>query len=189
MNLEIVTHELLSASVEELPQTLRLIANRSLALHDTVIIDRNGRAGYRKSDATPMHSQTLFSIWQLDRKPDFRAKYNSMQAVPLAKDYHRAWRECQLTRSSMGMLRICAIEASASAGFLISAYAIEAQEPTVQRGPRPDRRIAQRLPRRSRRISDERARRSGNWAASASISARIVRTSGLPSGAYSPLYF
>ena len=44
MNLEIVTHELLSASVEELAQTLRLIANRSLALHDTVIIDRNGRA-------------------------------------------------------------------------------------------------------------------------------------------------
>lgn len=44
MNLEIVTRELLSASVEELAQTLRLIANRSLALHDTVIIDRNGRA-------------------------------------------------------------------------------------------------------------------------------------------------
>jgi len=44
MNLEIVNHELLSASVEELAQTLRLIANRSLALHDTVIIDRNGRA-------------------------------------------------------------------------------------------------------------------------------------------------
>lgn len=44
MNFEIVTHELLSASVEELAQTLRLIANRSLALHDTVIIDRNGRA-------------------------------------------------------------------------------------------------------------------------------------------------
>ena len=44
MNLEIVTHELLSASVEELAQTLRLIANRSLTLHDTVIIDRNGRA-------------------------------------------------------------------------------------------------------------------------------------------------
>jgi cytochrome c len=32
------------------------------------------------------------------------------------------------------MLRICAIEASALAGFLISTYAIEAQEPTVQRG-------------------------------------------------------
>ena len=44
MNLEIVTHELLNASVEELAQTLRLIANRSQALHDTVIIDRNGRA-------------------------------------------------------------------------------------------------------------------------------------------------
>jgi hypothetical protein len=44
MNLEIVTHELLSASVEELAQTLRLIANRSLALQDTIIIDRNGRA-------------------------------------------------------------------------------------------------------------------------------------------------
>ena len=50
MNLEIVNHELLSASVEELAQTLRLIANRSLALHDTVIIDRNGRACYRRSD-------------------------------------------------------------------------------------------------------------------------------------------
>ena len=44
MNLEIVTHEQLSASVEELAQTLRLIANRSLALQDTIIIDRNGRA-------------------------------------------------------------------------------------------------------------------------------------------------
>jgi len=44
MNLKLVTHELLSASVEELAQTLRLIANRSLTLHDTVIIDRNGRA-------------------------------------------------------------------------------------------------------------------------------------------------
>jgi hypothetical protein len=44
MNLEIVTRELLSASVEELAQTLRLIADRSLALHDRVIIDRNGRA-------------------------------------------------------------------------------------------------------------------------------------------------
>jgi hypothetical protein len=44
MNLEIVNHELLSASVEELAQTLRLIASRTLALHDTVIIDRNGRA-------------------------------------------------------------------------------------------------------------------------------------------------
>ena len=44
MKLKLVTHELLSASVEELAQTLRLIANRSLTLHDTVIIDRNGRA-------------------------------------------------------------------------------------------------------------------------------------------------
>ena len=44
MNLEIVNHELLSASVEELAQTLRLIASRTLAFHDTVIIDRNGRA-------------------------------------------------------------------------------------------------------------------------------------------------
>ena len=44
MNLEIVTRELLSASVEELAQTLRLIADRSQTLHDTVIIDRNGRA-------------------------------------------------------------------------------------------------------------------------------------------------
>jgi hypothetical protein len=44
MDLEIVNHELLTASVKELAQTLRLIANRSLALHDTVIIDRNGRA-------------------------------------------------------------------------------------------------------------------------------------------------
>jgi len=40
MNLETVTHELLDASVEELAQTLRLIAKRSLALHDTVVIDR-----------------------------------------------------------------------------------------------------------------------------------------------------
>jgi hypothetical protein len=44
MDLEMVTHELLNASVEELAQTLRLIGNRSLALHDTVVIDRNGRA-------------------------------------------------------------------------------------------------------------------------------------------------
>jgi len=44
MNLETVTHELLDASVEELAQTLRLIAKRSLALHDTVVIDRDGRA-------------------------------------------------------------------------------------------------------------------------------------------------
>ena len=44
MNLEIVTHEILGASVEELAQILGLISNRSLALHDTVIIDRNGRA-------------------------------------------------------------------------------------------------------------------------------------------------
>jgi hypothetical protein len=44
MNLETVTHELLNASVEELAQTLRLIATRSLALHDTVVIDRHGRA-------------------------------------------------------------------------------------------------------------------------------------------------
>jgi hypothetical protein len=44
MNLEIGTHDPLSASVEELAETLRLIVNRSLALHDTVIIDRNGRA-------------------------------------------------------------------------------------------------------------------------------------------------
>jgi cytochrome c len=34
----------------------------------------------------------------------------------------------------MGILRICVIEASALAGFLISACAIEAQEPTIQRG-------------------------------------------------------
>jgi hypothetical protein len=44
MNLETVTHELRDASVEELAQTLRLIATRSLALHDTVVIDRDGRA-------------------------------------------------------------------------------------------------------------------------------------------------
>jgi hypothetical protein len=44
MNIETVTHELLDASVEELAQTLRLIASRSLALHDSVVIDRNGRA-------------------------------------------------------------------------------------------------------------------------------------------------
>jgi cytochrome c len=34
----------------------------------------------------------------------------------------------------MGILRISVIEASALAGFLISACAIEAQEPTIQRG-------------------------------------------------------
>jgi hypothetical protein len=44
MNFETVAHELLSASVQELAQTLRLIASRSLTLHDTVIIDRHGRA-------------------------------------------------------------------------------------------------------------------------------------------------
>jgi hypothetical protein len=43
MNLQTVTHELLH-TVEELAQTLRLIATRSLALHDTVVIDRDGRA-------------------------------------------------------------------------------------------------------------------------------------------------
>jgi hypothetical protein len=63
MNLEIVTHEVLSASVEELAQTLRLIANRSLALHDTVIIDRNGRAALsevrRDVDAL---ANTLFDL-------------------------------------------------------------------------------------------------------------------------------
>ena len=44
MNVETVTLELADASVEELAQTLRLIADRSLALHDTVVIDRKGRA-------------------------------------------------------------------------------------------------------------------------------------------------
>jgi hypothetical protein len=44
MNLETIARELLDASVEELAQTLRLIANRSRALHDTVVIDREGRA-------------------------------------------------------------------------------------------------------------------------------------------------
>jgi cytochrome c len=34
----------------------------------------------------------------------------------------------------MGMLKICVIEASALIGFLISSYAIEAQEPTIQHG-------------------------------------------------------
>jgi cytochrome c len=34
----------------------------------------------------------------------------------------------------MGMLRICAIEASALAGFFIWACAIQAQESTIQRG-------------------------------------------------------
>jgi mono/diheme cytochrome c family protein len=34
----------------------------------------------------------------------------------------------------MGMLRICAIEASVLAGFLISACAVEAQESTIQSG-------------------------------------------------------
>jgi len=44
MNVETVTLELADASVEELAQTLRLIADRSLALRDTVVIDRKGRA-------------------------------------------------------------------------------------------------------------------------------------------------
>lgn len=44
MNLETVTHELLGASVEELAQTLRLIASRSRALQDTVVIDQTGRS-------------------------------------------------------------------------------------------------------------------------------------------------
>jgi len=44
MNLKTVTHELLKASVEELAQTLRLIATRAQALHDGVVIDRDGRA-------------------------------------------------------------------------------------------------------------------------------------------------
>lgn len=44
MNVETVTLQLADASVEELAQTLRLIADRSLALHDTVVIDRKGRA-------------------------------------------------------------------------------------------------------------------------------------------------
>ena len=44
MNVEIVTHELLTASVEELAQTLRSIASRSAALYETVVIDRHGRA-------------------------------------------------------------------------------------------------------------------------------------------------
>jgi hypothetical protein len=44
MNLETITHELLNSSVSELAQTLRLISDRSLALHNTVVIDRHGRA-------------------------------------------------------------------------------------------------------------------------------------------------
>jgi hypothetical protein len=44
MNVEIVTHELLNASVEELAQALHLVASRSAALRDTVVIDRHGRA-------------------------------------------------------------------------------------------------------------------------------------------------
>ena len=44
MNLQTVTHELLNASVEELAETLRLIATRALSLHDGVVIDRDGRA-------------------------------------------------------------------------------------------------------------------------------------------------
>jgi hypothetical protein len=44
MNVKTVTLEFTDASVEELAQTLRLIADRSLALRDTVVIDRQGRA-------------------------------------------------------------------------------------------------------------------------------------------------
>ena len=44
MNVGTVTLELADASVEELAQTLRLIADRALALRDTVVIDRKGRA-------------------------------------------------------------------------------------------------------------------------------------------------
>ena len=44
MNVETITLQLADASVEELAQTLRLIADRSLVLHDTVVIDRKGRA-------------------------------------------------------------------------------------------------------------------------------------------------
>jgi len=44
MNVKTVTLELADASVEELAQTLRLIADRSLALRETVVIDRKGRA-------------------------------------------------------------------------------------------------------------------------------------------------
>jgi hypothetical protein len=63
MDLEMVTHELLNASVEELAQTLRLIGNRSLALHDTVVIDRNGRAVLSKvqHDVDAL-ANTLFNL-------------------------------------------------------------------------------------------------------------------------------
>jgi hypothetical protein len=44
MNVQMVTHELLNASVEELAQALHLLASRSAALCDTVVIDRHGRA-------------------------------------------------------------------------------------------------------------------------------------------------
>ena len=44
MNVKTVTLELADASVEELAQTLHLIADRSLPLRDTVVIDRKGRA-------------------------------------------------------------------------------------------------------------------------------------------------
>jgi len=44
MDVQMVTRELLNASVEELAQTLRLIASRSAGLLDTIVIDRHGRA-------------------------------------------------------------------------------------------------------------------------------------------------
>jgi hypothetical protein len=44
MDAKLVSGEISEASADELSQTLRLIANRLAVLHDTVIIDRNGRA-------------------------------------------------------------------------------------------------------------------------------------------------
>jgi hypothetical protein len=44
MNLKLIADEISQASADDLSQTLRLIADRLTVLHDTVIIDRNGRA-------------------------------------------------------------------------------------------------------------------------------------------------
>jgi hypothetical protein len=44
MNLKLIADEISQASADDLSQTLRLIADRMTVLHDTVIIDRNGRA-------------------------------------------------------------------------------------------------------------------------------------------------
>jgi hypothetical protein len=44
MNLKLITNEIAGASADELSKALRLISSRLAKLHDTVIIDQNGRA-------------------------------------------------------------------------------------------------------------------------------------------------